>query len=118
MAAAVVAHRGANVFRDRIDAAAQLVDALRVELRMFFERGVQVGDVCLVMLPVMNLHRLRVDVRLERGEVVRKLGKFVRHASSTWARLSQHAKERNRTTEWTTFGRDRPSSSTSDRRRP
>jgi hypothetical protein len=50
---------------------------------MFVERGVEIGDVCLVMLPVMNLHRLRVDVRLERGEIVRKLGKFVRHASST-----------------------------------
>ncbi len=33
-----------------------------------------------MMLPVMNLHRLRVDVRLERGEVVRELGQFVRHA--------------------------------------
>ena len=51
---------------------------------MFLERGVQVGDIGLVMLPVMNLHRLRVDVRLERGEVVRELRKFVRHASSTW----------------------------------
>src|SRR6266850_3346873 len=50
---------------------------------MFLERGVQVGDVCLVVLPVMNLHRLRVDVRLERGEVVRELWKFVRHASSS-----------------------------------
>jgi hypothetical protein len=26
------------------------------------------------MLPVMDLHRLRVDVRLERGDVVRELG--------------------------------------------
>jgi hypothetical protein len=31
------------------------------------------------MLPVMNLHRLRVDVRFERGEIVRELWKFMRH---------------------------------------
>jgi len=35
------------------------------------------------MLPVMNLHRLRVDVRFERGEIVRELGQFVRHSSSS-----------------------------------
>jgi hypothetical protein len=50
---------------------------------MLLERGVSVGDVRLVMLPVMNLHRLRVDVRFERGEVVRELGQFVRHSSSS-----------------------------------
>ena len=81
MAAAVVAHRRADVFRHAVDAAAQLLDALRAQLGVLLERGVQVGDICLVMLPVMNLHRLRVDVRLERAEVIRELGKFVRHAS-------------------------------------
>jgi hypothetical protein len=35
------------------------------------------------MLPVMNLHRLRVDVRFERGKIVRELGQFVRHSSSS-----------------------------------
>jgi hypothetical protein len=32
-----------------------------------------------MMLAVMNLHRLRVDVRLERGGVVRESGKTVWH---------------------------------------
>ena len=36
------------------------------QLRLAFERVVHVGDVSLVMLGVMDLHRLRVDVRLER----------------------------------------------------
>jgi hypothetical protein len=54
---------------------------------MFLERGIQVSDISPVMLPVMNLHRSRIDVRLERCEVVRELGKFMRHASSTWAPL-------------------------------
>jgi hypothetical protein len=31
------------------------------------------------MLPVMNLHRLRVDVRLERGEVVRERRQLMGH---------------------------------------
>jgi hypothetical protein len=44
---------------------------------MLLERGVEVGDVRLMMLPVMDLHRLRVDVRFERGEVVRKFRQFV-----------------------------------------
>ena len=81
--AAVVAHRGADVFGNAVDAAAQIVDALALQLGMLLERGVQVGDVRLMMLPVMDLHRLRVDVRLERGEVVWELGQFVRHASSS-----------------------------------
>jgi hypothetical protein len=50
---------------------------------MLFECGVQVGDVSLMMLPVMNLHRLRVDVRFERGKVIWELGQFVRHSSSS-----------------------------------
>jgi len=33
----------------------------------------------------MNLHRLRVDVRLERGVVIRELRKFVGHSSSVGA---------------------------------
>jgi hypothetical protein len=50
---------------------------------MLLERCVQVRDICLVVLPVMDFHRPRVDVRLERCEVIRELGKFMRHASSS-----------------------------------
>ena len=52
----------------------QILDALRLQLGMLLERGVQVGDVGVVMLPVMDLHRLLVDVRLERiGGVGKRL---------------------------------------------
>ena len=57
----------------------QLLDALALELGCLLQRGIQIGDVRLVMLPVMDLHRLRVDVRLECREIVGKLRKFVRH---------------------------------------
>ena len=50
---------------------------------MLVERGVQVGDVGLMMLAVMNLHRLRVDVRFERREVVRQGWQCVGHVQST-----------------------------------
>ena len=43
---------------------------LLCKLGVLLQRGVQIVDVGLVVLPVMNLHRLRVDVRLERGEVI------------------------------------------------
>ena len=43
---------------------------------MRLERLVQVGDVGLVVLAVVDLHRLRVDVRLERVERVRQAGSW------------------------------------------
>ena len=42
---------------------------------MLVERRVQVGDVRLMMLAVMDLHRLAVDVRFERRDVVGQRGK-------------------------------------------
>src|SRR5712664_3505098 len=44
---------------------------------MLVERVVEIGDICLVMLVVVNLHRLRVDLRLECREVVGQRGKGV-----------------------------------------
>src|SRR2546422_11196240 len=44
---------------------------------MFVQRIVEVGDVGLMMFAVVDLHRLRVDVRLEGGEVVWQRGKRV-----------------------------------------
>jgi hypothetical protein len=83
MPAAVVANRRANGFWNAVDAPAQILDALALQLGRLLERGIQVGDVRLVMLSVMDLHRLRVDVRLERGEVVWELWQFVSHSSSS-----------------------------------
>jgi hypothetical protein len=52
---------------------------------MALQRVIQIGNVRLMMLPVMNLHRLRVDVGFERGVVIRERGKFVGHSSSVGA---------------------------------
>ena len=65
MSAAVVAHRGANVFRDSVEVADQFLDRFAFELGLAFDRLVQVGDVSLVMLVVMDLHRLCIDVRFQ-----------------------------------------------------
>ncbi len=43
------------------------------------ERGVEVRDVRRVVLVVVDLHRLRVDVRLEGIERIREVGHGVRH---------------------------------------
>ena len=47
------------------------------ELVVPLERFVQVGDVGGVMAIVMDLHRTRVDVWLERVEAVGQVGKLV-----------------------------------------
>ena len=61
----------------------QIVEALVVQLGMLVERGVQIRHVGLVMLAVMNLHRLRVDVRFERRKVVRQRGQCMGHVQSS-----------------------------------
>ena len=66
----VVADCGADVLGDRVDGAEQVLEGLLVELGVLVERRVQVVDVRLVVLAVVDLHRLRVDIRLERGEIV------------------------------------------------
>ena len=83
MPAAVVADRRANVLGDAVDPAQQILDALRLQRGMLFESGVQIRDVRVVMLPVMNLHRLLVDVRFERIRRVRKRWKRVSHRTSS-----------------------------------
>ena len=75
VAAAIVPHGRADVVGHAVDAAQQVFDALGLELWMFLERRVQIRNVRVVMLPVMNLHRLLVDVRLERVGWIRQRGK-------------------------------------------
>ena len=78
MAAAVVADGGADLLGHRVQVLDQVLDALRLQVGAL-ERGVDVVDVGLVVLAVVDLHRPRVDVRLERVERVRQAGKLVRH---------------------------------------
>ena len=59
----------------------QLVEALVVEFGVLVERGVQIRHVGLVVLAVMDLHRLGVDVRFERRGVVRQRRQGMSHGT-------------------------------------
>lgn len=65
VAARVVADRRADVLRHGAEVLDQLLGAFRVEIGLAGDRVVQVGDVRLMMLRVVDFHRLRVDVRFE-----------------------------------------------------
>jgi len=66
VAPAVVSDRCPDRFRHLVEAMQQVLDRELGELRIRLEGLVQVVDVGFVMLVVMEFHRLRVDVRLER----------------------------------------------------
>jgi len=60
--AAIISHYCANIFRD----STQVADQSSTDFfsrSLCLDRVVDVGDVSLVMLGVMDLHRARVDVR-------------------------------------------------------
>ena len=65
MTAAVIPHHRANGFRNGVKVLDQILDRFSGEIGMIFKRIINVGDVSLVMLGVMDLHRPRVDMRLE-----------------------------------------------------
>ena len=72
VAAAVVAHGGTDGFRHLADLCEQFLDRKILKFGMAFESLVEIGDVGPVVLVVVNLHRLRVNVGLERVERVWK----------------------------------------------
>ena len=59
-------------FGNRAEIRDQLLDRLALELGMVLQRVVEVRDIGLVVLRIMNLHRLGIDVRLERTVVIRQ----------------------------------------------
>ena len=77
--AAVVAHRRTDVLGDGIEVGDQLLDRLALQLGILLERGIEIVHIRLMMLAVMDLHRLLVDERLERVVGVGKRRKFVGH---------------------------------------
>src|SRR3990170_8268595 len=79
MAAAVVAHGGTYGLRHFADPCEQILDRKLLKLRMAFESLIEIVDIRPVVLVVVNLHRLRVDVRLERVEGVWERRQIVRH---------------------------------------
>jgi len=77
VAAAVVAHDGADVLGDAVDVAEEILGCVFPEFRMLFDGSVEVSYVGLVMLIVVEMHGLLVDVRLERGVIIGKRWNFV-----------------------------------------
>ena len=65
MAAAVVPHDCANVFRHGIEVTDQVFYGFLLEIGAL-DRFVQVIDVSLVMLRVVDFHCARIDVRIQR----------------------------------------------------
>src|SRR3546814_6509378 len=76
--AAVVAHRACDLLGQGVDVAYQVLGRL-VGVFGAVDRLVEFVDVGLVVLGVVDLHRLRVDVRLERVVGVGKFGEGVGH---------------------------------------
>ncbi len=65
VAAAVVAHDCANVLRHRFQITDQIFHRFLFEIGFAFDRLVDVVDVSLVMLGMMDFHRLRINVRFQ-----------------------------------------------------
>jgi hypothetical protein len=80
VAARVVAHRRPLVLGDLVEVAEHLLDGL-VRPVGAVERLVRVVHVGLVVFVVVDLHRLLVDVRLERVVVVRQGRNLVGHGT-------------------------------------
>jgi hypothetical protein len=75
VAAAVITHRGLDrIGHNGAVIREQFFDALRRQFRRGFQRLVQIRDVGLMMLSVVDLHRLRVDMGLQRVEGVGQCG--------------------------------------------
>ena len=78
MAAGVVANGGPNLLRQDLQVREHRLDGAVLPLGAG-ERLVGVVDVGLVMLVVVEMHRLLVDMRLERAVVVRERRDLVGH---------------------------------------
>jgi len=78
VAAAVVADGGRLVRRNLADVLHQVFNVHVGELGAF-DGVVQVGDVGVVMLAVVDLHRLRVDMRLQRILRIRQIRQLESH---------------------------------------
>src|SRR5579864_8635690 len=79
VSATMIADRRANIFGDRIQISQKSREWFTCDLWMFIERLIQLCDIRLVMLCVMDLHRLCIDVRLKCIVRIRKLWQFVFH---------------------------------------
>jgi len=63
---AIIANDGANIRRNSIEITDQLLDGFLFQLGFAGDGFVKIRYVSTVMFPVMDFHRLRVDVRFQR----------------------------------------------------
>ena len=77
MAAAVIANRRADLFRDCVEVLQQVFDRQFLEVGMVRQSLIELGDVGLVMLAMVDLHGLGIDVGLQRIERVAQRGQLV-----------------------------------------
>ena len=75
----MVAHRQANLFGNGIKIFEKFLNGLSLKIGVFFQCGVEFIRVSLVMLVVMDLHRLGVNVGLQRVVTVWEGWKFKSH---------------------------------------
>jgi len=61
MAAAMVAHHGADCLGHVVEVAQKCVHAQVAEGGLFLERGIEIGDIGLMMFGMMNLHGAGID---------------------------------------------------------
>ena len=62
----VVADNGADVIRNRGEVRNQRFDGFGSQSRVRFQRFIRVVDICLMMLRMVNFHRLGINVRDQR----------------------------------------------------
>ena len=72
VAAAVVAHGVADVFRDRMESAEQFAEGFACQFRASLKRGVEFRHISPVMFAVVNLHGSSVDMGFQGVRCVRK----------------------------------------------
>ena len=80
MAAAVVAHGVADGLRHVLQAFQQIFGAELLQIGSLLQRGVQVGDVSLMVLVVMQVHGLRIDEGFQCSVVVGQGRNFECHS--------------------------------------
>src|SRR5580658_4898424 len=82
VAAAIVAHGGANRFRHFIDLRQQFFDGKFLKVGVALERFIEVGDVCAVVFVVMDFHGFCVNVGFQSVERIRQRWKCESHLRS------------------------------------
>jgi len=78
----VIPHGSPDLFRKRTDRSQEFFDGRGAKVSVRLDGRVKFIHIRLMVLPVVETHRRRVDVRLERIKVVGKRRERVEHVTS------------------------------------